>query len=91
MAKYVQDEIQLVKPGDIISFKQRYLRKGSIVQIVLHKEDKAVTTGMLEYNGQKRPIEKILRSKTGVIYGYELEDVCSKYGVPYTFSADMIR
>ena len=25
------------------------------------------------------------------INGYELEDVCSKYGVPYTFSADMIR
>ena len=46
---------------------------------------------LLEYNGQKRPIEKILRSKSGAIYGYELEDVCSKYGVPYTFSADMIR
>ena len=79
------------KAGESISLKQRYLRKGSIVQIVLYKEDKAVTTGMLEYNGQKRPIEKILRSKSGAIYGYELEDVCSKYGVPYTFSADMIR
>ena len=91
MARYVQDEIQLVKPGDPISLKQRYLRKGSIVQIVLYKEDKAVTTGMLEYNGQKRPIEKILKSKNGAIYGYELEGVCSKYGISYTFSADMIR
>ena len=91
MARYVQDEIQLVKPGDTISLKPRYFRKGSVVQIVLYKEDKAVTMGMLEYNGQKRPIEKILRSKNGAIYGYELEGVCSKYGIPYTFSADMIR
>lgn len=91
MARYVQDEIQLVKPGDPISLKQRYLRKGSIVQIVLYKEDNAVTTGMLEYNGQKHPIEKILRSKNGAIYGYELEGVCSKYGISYTFSTDMIR
>ncbi len=91
MAKYVQDEIQLVEPGDTISLKPRYLRKGSIVQIVLNKEDKAVTTGMLEYNGQKRSVEKILRFKGGAVYGYELEGVCSKYGVSYTFSTDMIR
>lgn len=91
MARYVQDEIQLVKPGDIIPLKPRYLRKGSIVQIVLYKEDKAVTTGMLEYNGQERSIEKILRSKNGAVYGYELEGVCSKYGISYTFSTDMIR
>lgn len=91
MARYVQDEIQLVKPGDPISLKPRYLRKGSVVQIVLRKEDKAVTTGMLEYNGQKHPIEKILRSKDGAIYGYELEGVFSEYGISYTFSADMIR
>lgn len=91
MARYVQDEIQLVKPGDPISLKPRYLRKGSVVQIVLRKGDKAVTTGMLEYNGQKRPIEKILRSKSGAVYGYELEGVYSKYGISYTFSADMIR
>lgn len=91
MVRYVQDEIQLVKLGDPISLKPRYLRKGSVVQIVLRKGDKAVTTGMLEYNGQKHPIEKILRSKSGAIYGYELEGVFSEYGISYTFSADMIR
>ncbi len=90
MARYVQDEIQLVKPGDPISIKPRYLRKGSSVTIVLNKEDKAVTQGMLEYNGQEHAIEKILRAKSGAVYGYELEDVCSKYGISYTFSADMI-
>lgn len=91
MAKYVQDEIQLVKPGDTISLKPRYLRKGSTVTIVLNKEDKAVTQGMLEYNGQEHAIEKTLRAKSGTVYGYELEDVYSEYGISYTFSADMIK
>ena len=26
-----------------------------------------------------------------VVYGYELEDVVSKFGVPYTFTRDMIE
>lgn len=69
----------------------RYLRKGSSVTIVLNKEDKAVTQGMLEYNGQEHAIEKILRAKSGAVYGYELEDVYSEYGISYTFAADMIE
>ena len=68
----------------------RYLRKGSVVTIALMPGDIAVTPGMLNYDETSAPISKIYRSKTGTAYGYELEGVVSDFGVPYTFTNEMI-
>ena len=74
----------------------RYLRKGSIVTICLYKDDKAVTPGMMKYNGHSAPISRVCKPKKGARilggnpYGYELEGIESEYGIPYTFTRDMI-
>ena len=75
--------------------ESRYLRKGSMVAINISKEDRAVTPGMLEYNGELAAIARICKPKKGPAiyateYGYELEGVVSPYGIPYTFTKDMI-
>lgn len=73
----------------------RYLRKGSYVTISLFKDDRAVTPGMLKYDGQRAAISRICRPKKGPFiggrnpYGYELEGIESQYGIPYTFTRDM--
>ena len=74
----------------------RYLRKGSVVTIRLYKDDKAVTPGMMKYDGHSAPISRVCKQKRGPYigggtpYGYELEGVESEYGIPYTFTRDMI-
>ena len=74
----------------------RYLRKGSVVTIRLYKDDKAVTPGMMKYDGQQAAISRVCRPKNsarilgGSPYGYELEGIESEYGIPYTFTRDMI-
>ncbi len=78
-----------------MSNENRYLRKGSIVTICLVPGDYAVTPGMLKYNGMEAAISKVCKSKKlgiseNYIYAYELEDVISDAGVPYTFTREMI-
>lgn len=76
--------------------ESRYLRKGSVVTICLIKNDNTVTPGMLEYDGKSAAISRVcrpckrLRATNGAVYGYELEGVVSAFGVPYTFTPDMI-
>ena len=75
---------------------KRYLRIGSVVTIRLDRHDITVTPGMLEYNGQEARIQKIYKplhghSTSGLVYMYELEDVISPLGVPYTFLREMFE
>lgn len=74
----------------------RYLRRGSIVTIHLDKDDRAVTDGMLKYNGQEARISRLYKplhgkNSSGLVYLYELEDVVSQYGVSYTFLREMFE
>ena len=74
----------------------RYLRKGSVVTISLIPNDNAVTPGMLKYDGQIAQISRIcrpsrrLQAANGTAYGYELDGIVSDFGVPYTFTNEMI-
>lgn len=75
--------------------ENRYLRKGSVVTISLMPGDARVTPGMLNYDGESFPISKVCKTKKiyttdNMAYGYELEGVVSEFGVPYTFTREMI-
>jgi hypothetical protein len=74
----------------------RYLRKGSIVTVRIIPGDITVTPGMLNYDGVTAPISRVcrpnkwLRARLGSSYGYELEGIVSEFGIPYTFTNEMI-
>lgn len=67
-------------------YKKRLLKRGEEVTICLSKEDRAVSPGMWKYNNKKALISKI----TGNGQTYELWQVLSEAGKPYTFTKDML-
>ena len=76
------------------------LKKGQLVTINLESGDNAaiaVVPGMLKYNGHTTTVSKICgrgKSKTlsgrQLCYIYELDGVTSPYGIPYSFTRDML-
>ena len=72
-------------------------RKGDEVIISLDKTDRTIPLGMYKYDGVETTITKPCKVKARNIsmsvpttYGFELKDVVSDFGVPYTFTADML-
>lgn len=74
------------------------LNVGDIVTIKFNPYDEAVTQGMKRYNGRRAKVTKVTGQVKSSIAGkrkykykmYELKGIHSAYGIPYTFSRDML-
>lgn len=57
-------------------------------EAVISKVCRKKTKGRTVYDGGLGKSKRVTQAES-VVYGFELEDVVSEYGVPYTFTKDM--
>jgi hypothetical protein len=76
-------------PGDyaVTPGMLEYNGEGAIISKICRKRTKG---GKVIQGNKPGELKKITHAESSV-YGYELEDVVSPYGIQYTFTRDMIK